>query len=46
VDPEPPSEEEGEDAELRWVDEAVAAFARKLGLKEKFSVAWHLKEGA
>ena len=46
VDPEPPSEEEGEDAELRWVDEAVATFARKLGLKEKFSVAWHLKEGA
>jgi hypothetical protein len=31
---------------LRWVDEAVAAFARKLGLKDKFSGAWNLKEGA
>ena len=46
VDPEAPPKEEGEDAELRWVDEAVAAFARKLGLKEKFSGAWPLKEGA
>ncbi|MBI2949003.1 MAG: hypothetical protein HYY23_15285 [Verrucomicrobia bacterium] len=45
VDPEPPSEDDGEDAALRWVNDAVAAFAKKLALKEKFFAAWHLKEG-
>lgn len=45
VDPELPPKEEGEDATLRWADDAVTAFAGKLGLKEKFSTAWHLKEG-
>ncbi len=46
VDPAPPSDEEGIDAALRWIDDAVAAFARKLALKEKFSTAWHSKESA
>ena len=46
VDSELPPKEDGEDAALRWTDDAVAAFAGKLGLKERFSTAWHLKEGA
>jgi hypothetical protein len=46
MDPQPPPKQEGEDAALRWAEDAVAAFARKQALKEKFTAAWHSKEGA
>ncbi|MEO6034312.1 MAG: hypothetical protein ABIQ35_03570, partial [Verrucomicrobiota bacterium] len=44
VDPELPGKEEGPDAALRWAEDAVAAFAKKLALKEKFADAWQTKE--
>lgn len=46
MDPQPPEKQEGMEAALRWAEDAVAAFARKLGLKDKFTAAWHSKEGA
>lgn len=46
MDPQPPEKQEGLEAALRWEEDAVAAFARKQALKEKFTAAWHSKEGA
>jgi hypothetical protein len=40
IDPNVPSEEAGDDEVKQWVADAVAAFAKKLALKEKFSAAW------
>lgn len=40
VDPKPPEKDDGTDAALRWVEDAVAGFAKKLALKEKFAGAW------
>ena len=40
VDPEPPEKDEDDDAVRRWVDDVVAAFAKKLTLREKFGAAW------
>ena len=40
VDPEIPNKDDGEEAALRWAGDAVAGFARKLALKEKFAEAW------
>ena len=37
---EPPLESEGEDADDEWIASAVAAFARKHGLLEKFRSFW------
>lgn len=46
MDPQPPDKQDGVEAALRWAEEAVEAFARRQGLKEKFTTAWHSKEGA
>lgn len=46
MNPRPPEKDEGEEAAPRWADDAVAAFARKLTLRTKFTAAWHTKEGA
>lgn len=40
VNPELPPEKDAEDAVRIWTDDAVAGFARKLQLREKFSGAW------
>lgn len=45
MDPELPPKENGEEAALHWVDDAVAAFAKKLTLRDKFTEAWQPKEG-
>jgi hypothetical protein len=41
MDPQPPEKAEGVEPALRWAEDAVAAFARKQTLKEKFTAAWH-----
>ncbi len=46
VDPELPAKDAEPDDTRRWTDDAVAAFAKKLSLKEKFKTAWEKKEGA
>jgi hypothetical protein len=45
VDPNLPAKED-DDAAKRWTEDAVAAFAKKLSLKEKFGAAWAFKGGA
>lgn len=45
VDPEIPKKDDGDDAALRWAEDAVAAFAKKLTLKEKFAGAWQQPKG-
>jgi hypothetical protein len=42
---EPPLETEGEEADDEWIESAVAAFARKHGLLEKFRSFWN-EEGS
>ena len=37
---EPPGEDEEAEKSVEWVDDAVAAFARKHGLLEKFKSFW------
>lgn len=44
MNPYPPEKDEGDEAALRWADDAVIAFSRKLALKSKFTAAWHTKE--
>jgi len=46
MNPHPPEKDEGEEAAARWVEDAVAGFARKLALKAKFTEAWHSKGGS
>lgn len=46
VDPELPDKDKGENAISQWVEDAVAAFAKKLMLKEKFAEAWHQPKGS
>ncbi len=45
VDPDIPGKDDGEDAAMRWMEDAVAGFARKLALKEKFSAVWQQPKG-
>ena len=45
VDPELPAKDADEDESKRWADDVVAAFAKKLTLKEKFKTAWETREG-
>jgi len=45
VDPNLPQKDDDPVAK-RWTEDAVAAFAKKLSLKEKFSAAWTFKGGA
>ena len=44
VDPELPDKDADDDECGRWADDAVAAFAKKLALKEKFKTAWETRE--
>ena len=46
VDPEIPPKDDGEEAALRWAEDVVAAFAKKLALKEKLAEAWQQPKGA
>ncbi len=45
VDPELPAKDADDEEAKRWADDAVAAFAKKLTLKEKFKIAWETREG-
>ena len=45
VDPEVPAKQESEEVALRWAEDAIAAFARKLALKEKFAEVWQQPKG-
>lgn len=45
VDPDLPAAEAADDLVIQWVSDAVAAFAKKLSLKNKFSAAWDCMEG-
>ena len=46
VDPQLPAKDAEPDETRRWTDDAVAAFAKKLSLKDKFRTAWEAKGDA
>jgi hypothetical protein len=46
IEPNPPDTSAGDGEARDWIEQVVAAFAKKMDFKVKFAAAWHSKEGA